>query len=69
MFSQVNKKSLVTEICNNNKDISSGYVFNKTNIFDDISQIIDFIKRQREGKNENMKIFQNKRYKKRNSSR
>ena len=57
MFSQVNKKSWVTEICNNNKDISSGYVFNKTNIFDDISQIIDFIKRQREGKNENMKIF------------
>ena len=69
MFSQENKKSLVTEICNNNKDISSGYVFNKTNIFDDISQIIDFIKRQREGKNENMKIFQNKRYKKSNSSR
>ena len=69
MFSQENKKSLVTEICNNNKDISSGYVFNKTNIFDDISQIIDFIKRQREGKNENMKFFQNKRYKKRNSSR
>ena len=69
MFSQVNKKSLVTEICNNNKDISSGYVFNKTNIFDDISQIIDFIKSQREGKNENMKFFQNKRYKKRNSSR
>ena len=58
VFTQANKKSLVTEISNKNKDISSGYIFDKTNIFDDVSQIIDFIKRQREGKNENMKIFE-----------
>jgi len=58
IFTQTNKKSLVTEICNKNKDISSGYIFDKANIFDDISQIIDFIQRQGEGKNENMKIFE-----------
>ena len=58
VFTQANKKSLVTEISNKNKDISSGYIFDKTNIFDNISQIIDFIKRQGEGKNENMKILE-----------
>ena len=58
VFTQANKKSLVAEISNKNKDISSGYIFEKANIFDDISQIIDFIKRQKEEKNENMKIFE-----------
>ena len=36
VFTQANKKSFVTEICYKNKDISSGYIFDKTKIFDNI---------------------------------
>ena len=51
VFSRRDKKRLVEEICNNNKDISSGYIFDKENIFNKFSQIKDFIQGEVKGKN------------------
>ena len=51
VFSRRDKKRLVEEICNNNKDISSGYIFDKENIFNKFSQIKDFIQGEIKGKN------------------
>ena len=58
VFTVKSKKSLVEEICNNNKEISSGYLFDKTNIFDNISQVINFIKIEKEGKKNNFDHFE-----------
>ena len=58
VFTVKSKKSLVEEICNNNKEISSGYLFDKTNIFDNITQVINFIKREKEGKKNNFEHFE-----------
>lgn len=58
VFTVKSKKSLVEEIRNNNKEISSGYLFNKTNIFDNINDIINFIKTEKEGKKNNYKHFE-----------
>ena len=58
VFTVSSKKSLVEEICDNNKDISSGYIFEKTHIFDNINQIIDFIKKEIEGKRNNFEHFE-----------
>ena len=48
VFTNKNKKLLVEEICNNNKEISSGYIFYKTNIFCKIKQVTDFINKEKE---------------------
>jgi len=37
----------VEEICNNNEIISSGYLFHKTNIFDNINNILDFLQKDK----------------------
>ena len=58
VFTVKSKKSLVEEICNNNKEISSGYLFDKANIFDNISQVINFIKIEKEGKKNNFEHFE-----------
>ena len=58
VFTVASKKYLVEEICDNNKDISSGYIFEKTNIFENINQIIDFIKKEKEGKINNFEHFE-----------
>ena len=58
VFTVKSKKSLVEEICNNNKEISSGYLFDKANIFDNISQVINFINIEKEGKKNNFEHFE-----------
>ena len=51
-FKQISKRAQIEKICNNNEKISSGYLFNKTNIFDNIEDIKEFIINT---KNENKK--------------
>ena len=52
IFTQKSKRAQIEKICNNNEKISSGYLFNKTNIFDNIEDIKEFIINT---KNENKK--------------
>ena len=54
IFTQKIRKSLIEEVCNNNKEISAGYIFDKVNIFDNFLQILDFIRKE---KNEKKKVF------------
>ena len=46
VFTKREKKNLIEEICNNSKKISSGYLFNKTNIFYDFHQIEEFLNKK-----------------------
>ena len=48
VFTQQTKKAEIEKICNDNEKISSGYLFDKTNIFYNIEQITKFIKKTRE---------------------
>ena len=50
VFTKKKNKSDIEKICNNNKEISSGYLFNKINIFSKISEIKEFIIKVKEGK-------------------
>ena len=54
IFTQKIRKSLIEEICDNNKEISAGYIFDKVNIFDNFLQILNFIKKE---KSEKKKVF------------
>ena len=48
IFTREERIPKIEEICNKSKIISSGYLFNKTNIFFDIVKILDFIKKENE---------------------
>ena len=50
IFTQKIRKSLIEEICDNNKEISAGYIFDKVNIFDNFLQILNFIKKEKSEK-------------------
>ena len=57
VFTKKSNKILVEEICNNNKDISAGYIFDKKNIFEKFSQIIDFIENDNKRKSRTLEHF------------
>ena len=57
VFTKKSNKILVEEICNNNKDISAGYIFDKKNIFEKFSQIIDFIENDNKRKSKTLEHF------------
>ena len=50
VFTQNENKILIKEICDNNKTISSGYLFNKENIFDKFGEIRNYISKEKEPK-------------------
>ena len=50
VFTKKNNKSYIEDICNKNKDISLGYIFNKVNVFDKFKEIKEFIIKEKEGK-------------------
>ena len=45
IFTQQTKIAQIEKICDGNEKISSGYLFNKINIFDDFEKIKEFIKK------------------------
>ena len=49
-FTKKTNKSEIEMRCNSNKEISSGYLFNKINIFASIKEIKEFIIKEKEGK-------------------
>jgi len=52
VFTKKDKKLLIEEVCNKNKDISAGYLFDKVNIFDNFRQIEVFIQKEKNRKKE-----------------
>ena len=48
VFTHEEKKNLIKEICDKNKKISSGYLFNKINVFGNFIEIKNFIKKEKE---------------------
>ena len=50
VFTKKEKKILIEEICSKNKEISSGYLFDKVNIFAQFKQIQEFIQKEKNKK-------------------
>ena len=57
VFTKKNNKSYIEDICNKNKDISLGYIFNKVNVFDKFKEIKEFIIKEKERKKEKSIFF------------